>query len=170
VWWTLTPIAGELPGWLGGTWACESILYEVPTWATAWRFTGAANVQLARVADMGITAIELMPLNEGPGQRNWRLRRRYLPFARSRPYGTPEQLRQLIDHAQFTWVRSFVDVVYNHFGPEGNYLGQYASVVFRRDIHTAMGPAIDVSRQPVSRIFFAENALMWLQDYVVGWS
>tara|TARA_R110000796_G_scaffold252600_1_gene388572 strand:- start:29439 stop:31205 length:1767 start_codon:yes stop_codon:yes gene_type:complete len=149
-------------GWLGRPWH-ESILYEVHV-GTLGGFTGVQR-QLARLADMGITAIELMPLNEVPGQRNWGYDG-VLPFAPQSSYGTPEQLRQLIDHAHSLGLMVFVDVVYNHFGPEGNYLGQYASEFFRADIHTPWGPAIDFRRQPV-RDFFAENALMWLQDYRV---
>jgi len=85
------------------------------TWARLGGFTGVQR-QLARLADMGITAIELMPLNEVPGQRNWGYDG-VLPFAPQSSYGTPEQLRQLIDHAHSLGLMVFVDVVYNHFWP-----------------------------------------------------
>lgn len=148
--------------WLGRPWH-ETVLYEIHPGTLG----GYAGIQahLTRLAEMGITAIELMPLGEVPGHRNWGYDG-VLPFAPQSSYGTPDQLRQLIDQAHALDLMVFVDVVYNHFGPEGNYLGTYAEDFFRTDIATPWGPAIDFRRQPV-RDYFCENALMWLQDYRV---
>src|SRR5690606_4355896 len=110
-------------------------------------------------------ALELMPLGEFPGRRNWGYDG-VLPFAPDGSYGTPEQLKHLIDSAHGMGLMVFVDVGYNHFGPDGNYLGQYARDFFREDRHTPWGAAIDF-RRPQVRDFFCENALMWLLDYRV---
>ncbi|MBQ0744410.1 MAG: malto-oligosyltrehalose trehalohydrolase [Pseudomonas sp.] len=152
----------QVSDWLGRPWH-ETVLYEVHP-GVMGGYSGI-QAQLSRLAEMGVTAIELMPLNEVPGQRNWGYDG-VLPFAPQSSYGTPEQLRQLIDQAHALGLMVFVDVVYNHFGPEGNYLGEYAADFFRTDIVTPWGPAIDFRRQAV-RSFFCENALMWLQDYRV---
>lgn len=148
--------------WLGRPWH-ETVLYEIHA-GVLGGYTGVQS-HLPRLAKLGITAIELMPLNEVPGQRNWGYDG-VLPFAPQSSYGTPEQLCALIDQAHALGLMVFVDVVYNHFGPEGNYLGHYASGFFRSDIQTPWGPAIDFRQQPV-RDFFIDNALMWLQDYRV---
>lgn len=148
--------------WPGRPWH-ETVLYEVhPGILGGYEGLG---LHLPRLAEMGVTAIELMPLSEVPGQRNWGYDG-VLPFAPQSTYGSPEQLRQLIDQAHALNLMVFVDVVYNHFGPEGNYLGVYAKDFFRTDIATPWGPAIDFRRQPV-RDYFCENALMWLRDYRV---
>src|SRR5690606_33282621 len=98
-----------------------------------------------------------------PGRRNWGYDG-VLPYAPDRAYGTPDELRLLIDTAHGLGLMVFLDVVYNHFGPDGNYLSRYASCFFRDDIETPWGPAIDFGQAPVRR-FFAENALYWLREY-----
>ncbi|MGY4535072.1 maltooligosyltrehalose trehalohydrolase [Pseudomonas sp. TE3786] len=150
------------PQWQGRPWH-ETVLYEVHVGL----FGGYAGVeqQLADWRELGITAIELMPLGQFPGTRNWGYDG-VLPFAPQNSYGSPDQLRQLIDSAHGLGLMVFIDVVYNHFGPDGNYLGLYAKDFFRDDISTPWGPAIDFRRPPV-RDFFIENALMWVQDYRV---
>src|SRR6202000_2379309 len=79
-------------------------------------------------------------------------------------YGRPDDLKALIDAAHGRGLMMFLDVVYNHFGPDGNYLARYASGFFRSDIATPWGPAIDFGRREV-RQFFCENALYWLMEY-----
>ncbi|SHL82945.1 malto-oligosyltrehalose trehalohydrolase [Phytopseudomonas punonensis] len=146
--------------WQGRPWQ-ETVLYEVHV-GTLGGYAAAAD-KLPALAELGITAIELMPLGEFPGGRNWGYDG-VLPFAPDSSYGTPDQLRSLIDRAHELGLMVFVDVVYNHFGPDGNYLGQYAGDFFREDVHTPWGPAIDFRRRQV-RDYFIDNALMWVQDY-----
>jgi maltooligosyltrehalose trehalohydrolase len=148
--------------WQGRPWH-ESVLYEVH----AGLLGGYAGVEahLPQLQQLGVTAIELMPIGEFPGQRNWGYDG-VLPFAPESTYGTPEQLKQLIDTAHGLGLMVFIDVVYNHFGPQGNYLHQYASAFFRDDVQTPWGAAIDFRRRQV-RDFFCENALMWLLEYRV---
>ena len=112
---------------------------------------------------LGITAVELMPIAEFPGERNWGYDG-VLPFAPEHSYGTPDQLKALIDAAHGHGLMMFLDVVYNHFGPDGNYLPVLAPQMFRSDVPTPWGPAIDF-RQSAVRRFFIENALYWLLEY-----
>ena len=146
--------------WKGRPWH-ETVLYELH----AGLLGGFAGVEaeLPRLCDLGVTAIELMPVNEFPGGRNWGYDG-VLPFAPDRSYGTPDELRHLVDAAHGLGLMMFLDVVYNHFGPDGNYLGAYAPTFFRTDIQTPWGAAIDF-RQPEVRRFFTENALHWIHDY-----
>jgi maltooligosyltrehalose trehalohydrolase len=147
-------------GWRGRPWH-ETVLYELH----AGTFGGFAGLgaELGRLADLGVTAIELMPVADFSGRRNWGYDG-VLPFAPDRAYGTPEELKTLIDAAHGRGLMVFLDVVYNHFGPEGNYLGLYAPQFFRDDLKTPWGSAIDFRKPPVRR-FFVENALYWLQEY-----
>lgn len=148
------------PAWKGRPWT-EAVVYELHVGA----FGGFASVQAALpgLAELGITAVELMPINDFPGARNWGYDG-VLPFAPDRSYGTPDDLKSLIDTAHGLGLMIFLDVVYNHFGPDGNYLATYASGFFRRDIDTPWGAAIDFRRSEVRR-FFTENALYWLHEY-----
>ena len=148
------------PEWIGRPWV-ETVLYELH----AGTYGGFARVQadLDRLAGLGVTAIELMPVSDFPGTRNWGYDG-VLPFAPDRAYGTPDELRALVDAAHERRLMMFLDVVYNHFGPDGNYLGLYAPQFFRNDIKTPWGAAIDF-RQPPVRRYFIENALYWLTEY-----
>ncbi|HEY9279954.1 MAG TPA: malto-oligosyltrehalose trehalohydrolase, partial [Eoetvoesiella sp.] len=148
------------PDWAGRPW-CDTVLYEVHP-GVAGGFTGIQQ-RLAGLAELGITAIELMPVADFSGARNWGYDG-VLPYAPDTTYGTPEQLKALIDTAHGLNLMVFLDVVYNHFGPEGNYQGLLAPEFFRTDRHTPWGPAIDF-RKPQVRRFFAENALYWLNEY-----
>jgi malto-oligosyltrehalose trehalohydrolase len=146
--------------WRGRPWE-EAVLYELH----AGLLGGFSGVQqeLQRLADLGITAVELMPINDFPGQRNWGYDG-VLPFAPDRAYGSPDDLKALVDAAHDCGLMIFLDVVYNHFGPDGNYLASYAPQFFRDDVKTPWGPAIDF-RRPQVRQFFTENALYWLMEY-----
>lgn len=146
--------------WHGRPWH-ETVLYELH----AGTFGGFAGVQAAlpTLAALGITAIELMPVNDFAGRRNWGYDG-VLPFAPDRSYGTPEELKALVDSAHGLGLMMFIDVVYNHFGPDGNYLSAYAPGFFRDDIATPWGAAIDF-RRPEVRRYFTENALYWLHEY-----
>ncbi|MDU9036969.1 malto-oligosyltrehalose trehalohydrolase [Pseudomonas corrugata] len=146
--------------WSGRPWY-EAVIYELHVGALGG-FEGVEQ-QLARLAGLGVTAIELMPLAQFPGDRNWGYDG-VLPYAPQASYGTPEQLKHLIDSAHGHGLAVILDVVYNHFGPDGNYLHRYAKGFFREDKHTPWGAAIDFRRREV-RDFFIDNALMWLLEY-----
>jgi malto-oligosyltrehalose trehalohydrolase len=148
------------PDWRGRPWH-ETIIYELHVGACGG-FRGVAEM-IPDLAALGITAIELMPINDFPGTRNWGYDGT-LPFAPDRAYGSPEDLKALVDTAHEHGLMIFLDVVYNHFGPDGNFLPIYAPSFFRDDIKTPWGPAIDF-RHPQVRRFFAENALYWLMEY-----
>jgi malto-oligosyltrehalose trehalohydrolase len=117
---------------------------------------------LPRLADLGVTAIELMPVHAFPGERNWGYDG-VLPYAPSSAYGTPDELKALIDYAHELGLMMFLDVVYNHFGPEGNFIGLYAPPFFRK-VDNDWGKAIDFERPEVRR-FYTENALYWLREF-----
>ncbi|MFW7340983.1 malto-oligosyltrehalose trehalohydrolase [Pollutimonas sp. H1-120] len=146
--------------WLGLPWK-QTVLYEIHV-GLAGGFRGVQE-RLADLSELGITAIELMPIADFPGPRNWGYDG-VLPYAPDCAYGSPDDLRLLIDTAHCMGIQVFLDVVYNHFGPEGNYLPSYAPEFFRQDRVTPWGPAIDFGRSQV-RSFFAENALYWLREY-----
>lgn len=152
--------AWQTTGWSGRAWE-EAVIYELHVGAVGGY--AAVQDQLPALAAMGITAIELMPLATFPGTRNWGYDGA-LPYAPAAVYGTPEELKALIDHAHALGLMVLLDVVYNHFGPEGNYLPQYAPTFFRDDVATPWGAAIDF-RQPHVQRFFIDNALMWLAEY-----
>jgi maltooligosyltrehalose trehalohydrolase len=146
--------------WRGRAWE-EMVVYELHVGALG----GYANVarRLPHLVQLGVTAIELMPLNDFSGRRNWGYDG-VLPFAPDSIYGRAEELKALIDRAHELGLAVLLDVVYNHFGPDGNYLPQYARAFFRDDVTTPWGPAIDFRRSEV-REFFCQNALYWLHEY-----
>ncbi|HET7307157.1 MAG TPA: malto-oligosyltrehalose trehalohydrolase [Gammaproteobacteria bacterium] len=149
--------------WRGRPWR-EAVLYETHVGAfTASGDYDALRHKLDYLADVGITALELMPLSDFEGRRNWGYDG-VLPFAPDSSYGTPDALKQLIDTAHERGLMMFLDVVYNHFGPSGNYLAQYAPDFFTDRVHTPWGDAVDFTR-PEVRQFFAHNALYWLEEY-----
>jgi malto-oligosyltrehalose trehalohydrolase len=154
--------AWRTAAWRGRPWH-EAVFLElhVGTFTPAGTFLSAIE-RLDHMAEAGITAIELMPLADFAGSRNWGYDG-VLPFAPDSAYGRPEDLKTLIDAAHSRGLMVFLDVVYNHFGPEGNYLGRYAPAFFTQ-AHTPWGSAIDY-RVPQVRAFAIENALSWLRDY-----
>jgi maltooligosyltrehalose trehalohydrolase len=152
--------------WNGRPWD-EAVIYElhIGTFSPEGNFAGV-EARLDYLADLGVTAVELMPLASFPGARNWGYDG-VLPFAPANCYGRPEDLKRLIDAAHTKNLMVFLDVVYNHFGPEGNYLGLYAPDFFTERHHTPWGQAInfDGSRSRTVRDFFIHNALYWLEEY-----
>lgn len=157
-----TAYAWQYP-WPGRPWH-EAVIYElhVGTFTDAGHFRGMID-RLPELADIGITAIELMPIAHFAGNRGWGYDG-VLPYAVHPAYGRPDDLRALVDAAHGQGLMVFLDVVYNHFGPEGNYLSQYAPDFFHEERQTPWGAAIAYDRPPVRR-FFIDNALYWLQDY-----
>ncbi len=154
------PAAPTGEAWMGRPWE-EAVIYEVHA-GLAGGFGGVAAL-LPDLAALGVTAIELMPVNAFGGTRNWGYDG-VLPFAPAEAYGATADLRALVDAAHAQGLMIFLDVVYNHFGPDGNYLGAYASAFFHEDRVTPWGGAIAVDRAEVAA-YFRENALMWLNDY-----
>jgi maltooligosyltrehalose trehalohydrolase len=148
------------PEWRGRPWT-EAVLYEVHAGA-AGGFRGVRD-DLPRLKALGVTAIELMPVNDFPGKRNWGYDG-VLPYAPDAAYGSPDDLKELVDTAHKLGLMMFLDVVYNHFGPDGNYLHAYAPQFFRDDVKTPWGPAIDFRRREV-RDYFTCNVLMWLNEF-----
>jgi len=145
----------------------ETVLYELHVGTFTERGTFRAAIErLDGLRELGVNAIELMPVAQAAGDRGWGYDGVF-PFAPSRAYGRPEDLRALIDAAHAREIAVFLDVVYNHFGPEGNYLHRYAPAFFTERHHTPWGNAInfDGSQSETVRRFFVENALYWLEDF-----
>lgn len=149
--------------WCGRPWE-EAVICEVHTgcYTSAGTFA-AMRDKLPYLVDTGFTALELMPVAEFPGRFNWGYDG-VLPYAPDSSYGAPEDLKRLIDEAHGHGLMVILDVVYNHFGPNGNYLGQYAPSVFTSRHKTPWGDAIDFANQRV-RELFVHNALYWLNEY-----
>jgi len=152
--------------WRGRPWH-ETVLYElhVGAFTPAGTYRGVVE-KLDHLVDLGVTAVELMPLAEAPGSRNWGYDGVYL-FAPEARYGRPDDLKALVDAAHGRGLSVFLDVVYNHFGPEGNYLSLTAPAFFTERHHTPWGAAINFDGddgRPV-RDFFVHNALYWMEEF-----
>ncbi|MBU6461681.1 MAG: malto-oligosyltrehalose trehalohydrolase [Bradyrhizobium sp.] len=148
--------------WRGRPWP-ETVILE--SHVGTFKRDGTYRAMIDRLDHLkttGITALELMPLADFAGQRNWGYDG-VLWYAPDSAYGRPDDLKTLIDEAHLRGLMVFLDVVYNHFGPEGNYLGRYAPSFFT-DAQTPWGSAIDYRVRQV-RDFAIENALYWLRDY-----
>jgi malto-oligosyltrehalose trehalohydrolase len=152
--------------WRGRAWE-EVVLYELHIGAFTDEGTFAAvEKHLDDLAALGVSAIELMPVADFPGARDWGYDG-VLPFAPDRRYGTPDELKHLVSAAHRRGLMVFLDVVYNHFGPEGNYLHLYAPTFFTERHHTPWGTAInfDGGDSHTVREFFIHNALYWLHEF-----
>ena len=148
--------------WRGRPWEDAAILeLHVGTFTTAGTFRAAID-KLDHIVETGLTAIELMPVADFAGRRNWGYDG-VLLYAPDSAYGRPDDLRMLVDEAHARGLMVLLDVVYNHFGPEGNYLHRYAPAFFAC-AHTPWGHAIDY-RVPEVRAFAIGNALHWLGRY-----
>jgi maltooligosyltrehalose trehalohydrolase len=152
--------------WRGRPWH-EAVVYElhVGTFTPEGTFAAAAR-RLPVLAELGVTAVELMPVADFPGTRNWGYDG-VLPFAPDASYGRPEDLKALVDTAHELGLMVLLDVVYNHFGPEGNYLHAYCREFFNPKHQTPWGAAInfDGPRARTVRDFFIHNALFWIEEY-----
>ena len=152
--------------WLGRPWE-EAVIYElhVGTFSQAGTYAGVEE-RLDYLAKLGVTAIELMPLSDFFGRRNWGYDG-VLPYAPDSSYGRPEDLKQLIQTAHSKGFMVLLDVVYNHFGPEGNYLNAYAPQFFTHRHCTPWGDGInfDGEYSGIVRDFFIHNALYWLEEF-----
>src|SRR4029077_8050233 len=148
--------------WRGRPWH-ETVVTEAHVGTFTQEGTYRAMIgKLDHLVASGITALELMPLADFAGSRNWGYDG-VLWYAPDSSYGRPDDLKALIDEAHLRGLMVFLDVVYNHFGPEGNYLGRYAPSFFT-EAQTPWGSAIDY-RVREGRAFAIENALYWLREY-----
>ncbi len=148
--------------WRGRPWQ-EAVVLESHVGTFTPEGTYRAMIgKLDHLVATGITALELMPLADFAGSRNWGYDG-VLWYAPDSAYGRPDDLKALIDEAHLRGLMVLLDVVYNHFGPEGNYLGRYAPGFFT-EAQTPWGSAVDY-RVPEVRAFAIENALYWLREY-----
>ncbi|HBG99017.1 MAG TPA: malto-oligosyltrehalose trehalohydrolase [Rhodobacteraceae bacterium] len=142
----------------------EAVIYELHVGTfTAAGTLAAAAAELGRLAALGFTAIEIMPLAQFGGDRGWGYDG-VLPYAPHNVYGTPGDLAGLVAAANGHGLMVLLDVVYNHFGPDGNYLPLYAPDFLDPGRTTPWGAGIDYTQPPVRR-FFIENALYWLTEF-----
>lgn len=149
--------------WSGRPWH-EAVIYEmhVGSFTPEGTFRAAAR-RLRSLSELGITAVELMPVAQFAGNRGWGYDG-VLPFAPHPAYGSPDDLRAFVAEAHRHGVMVFLDVVYNHFGPEGAYLHAIAPELFDARRKTPWGAGLDYSN-PALRSFVRENATMWLDEY-----
>jgi len=149
--------------WRGRPWH-EAVLYELHLGSfTPEGSFAAARARLPELARLGVTAVELMPVADFPGKRNWGYDG-VLPFAPDAGYGRPDELKALVEAAHGLGLMVLLDVVYNHFGPEGNYLHAYCPKFFDPARHTPWGAAIAFA-EPGVREFFVHNALYWIEEF-----
>jgi maltooligosyltrehalose trehalohydrolase len=143
----------------------RSVFYElhVGTFSRAGTFEGAVE-HLDYLRDLGVTAIELLPVSEFPGARNWGYDG-VLPFAAQNSYGGPQGLKRLVDAAHGRGLSVWLDVVYNHMGPEGNYLGEFGPY-FTDKYSTPWGKALNFSEADSDEVrrYFIESALYWVDQ------
>lgn len=150
-------------GWRGHEWH-ELVIYElhVGTFTREGTYSALA-ARLDDLVELGINTLELLPLASFAGARGWGYDG-VLPYAPHPAYGTPDELKQLVQAAHARKLSVLLDVVYNHFGPDGNYLSRYARDFFTSRHHTPWGDAIDFSN-PTVRQFFIQNTLYWLNEF-----
>ncbi|MGN6486368.1 MAG: alpha-amylase family glycosyl hydrolase [Devosia sp.] len=142
----------------------ETVIAEVHVGtATPEGSFGGLTGRLEHFRDAGYTCLEIMPLNEFAGSRGWGYDG-VLVFAPEASYGTPEELRALVDRAHALGLTAVLDVVYNHFGAVDNFIGHYAPEFFEPASETPWGAAINFNEEMV-RQFYYENAAMWLAEY-----
>lgn len=153
------------PDWRGRPWE-ETILYElhIGTLTPDGTFTAAIE-RLDHLAALGITAIQIMPVADFSGRRNWGYDG-VLPYAPDSRYGRPEEMMAFVDAAHARGISVFLDVVYNHFGPDGNYLPLMAPI-FTDHHHTPWGDAVNLDDTGArdARDFIIENAIYWILEY-----
>ncbi len=157
------PLGTDTPRHVERPWH-QAILCEVHigTVSPEGSFAGLMN-RLEHFRDAGFTALEIMPINEFPGNRNWGYDGTLI-FAPDASYGSREDLRALVARAHELDMSIILDVVYNHFGQHDNFLARYAPEWFDSAMETPWGPGIDFT-QPMVRQFYLENACMWLGEF-----
>ena len=152
--------------WRGRPWN-EIVVYElhVGTFTPAGTFRAAID-KLDALAELGVTAIEIMPIADFPGRWNWGYDG-VLLYAPDSTYGRPEDLKALVDAAHSRGLAVLLDVVYNHYGPDGNYLGAYAPGFFTDRHQTPWGAAVnyDGETSGAVREFVIHNALYWIGEF-----
>ena len=152
--------------WQGRPWD-EVVLYELHVGAFTPEGTfRAAAAKLDHLAELGVTAIEIMPIADFPGRRNWGYDG-VLPYAPDSSYGRPDELKALVEAAHARGIAVLLDVVYNHFGPDGNYLPVYAPAFFTDRHKTPWGAAINYDGEHAApvREFVIGNALYWIREF-----
>lgn len=151
--------------WSGRPWE-ESIIYELHVGSFTSEGTFLAAIEkLDHLADLGVTALQIMPVSDFPGRYNWGYDG-VLPYAPDSTYGRPEDFMALVDAAHERGISVFLDVVYNHFGPDGNYLPTYAPL-FTDHHKTPWGNCINydgIGSTPL-RKFVIENAIYWIKEF-----
>ena len=158
-------------GWTDSEWRGISpedvVLYElhVGAFSPEGNFSGVTE-RLPALAELGVTAIELMPVADFPGSRNWGYDGVAI-FAPARCYGAPDELRRLVDRAHGLGLAVFMDVVYNHFGPAANYTGCFSPLYLSSDHKNPWGSCVNLDGEGSAAVrhFFIENALHWINEY-----
>jgi maltooligosyltrehalose trehalohydrolase len=147
----------------------EVVIYETHVGTVTPEGTfRALQARLPQLCDLGVTVIELMPVADFPGNRNWGYDG-VAPFAPARCYGRPDELRALVDAAHRLGLAVYLDVVYNHFGPDGAYQGSFSRHYFSTTHTSPWGAALNFDGPdsgPV-RAYVVENALRWIHEYHV---
>jgi maltooligosyltrehalose trehalohydrolase len=144
----------------------SAIIYELHIGTFTPQGTFLAVIErLDDLVQLGITHVELMPVNEFSGVWGWGYDGVDL-YAPHHAYGTPDELKQLVDACHAKGLAVLLDVVYNHLGPSGNYLDRFGPY-FRAEYQTPWGPAVNLDGPGSHEVrrFFGDNALMWLRDY-----
>lgn len=157
-------------GWTDSNWCAvpltEAIIYElhVGTFTQEGTFAAAAT-KLRELKELRITHVELMPVNSFHGKWGWGYDGAAL-YAPQETYGGPEELKRLVDACHANGLAVLLDVVYNHFGPVGNYTGRFGPYITQNH-HTPWGGAVNLEGYGSTEVrrFFCDNALMWLRDY-----
>jgi maltooligosyltrehalose trehalohydrolase len=157
--------------WLDAEWRGvaleDAVLYElhVGTFTETGSFAAAIE-RLPDLADLGVSVIELMPVADFPGARNWGYDGVCL-FAPSRSYGSPDDLRRFVGEAHRLGLAVVLDVVYNHFGPDGAYASAFSPHYFSDRHRSPWGAAVNLDGAGADQVreFFIENALHWLHEY-----
>jgi maltooligosyltrehalose trehalohydrolase len=151
-------------GWSGVS-AAGQVVYEMHVGTFTREGTwNAARGELDALADLGVTIIEMMPVADFAGRHGWGYDGVNL-YAPTRLYGTPDDLRAFIDRAHALTLAVILDVVYNHVGPDGNYLSDFSKDYFTSRYENDWGEAIDFESSPPARALFVENAAYWIDEY-----